>query len=84
MNWDQLAGKWKQSIGKVKENWGKLNDDDLQVAAGTREQFVGLLQERYGIAKEEAEEQVDDFMKSLESGAKERFDRAAAGTGRRR
>jgi uncharacterized protein YjbJ (UPF0337 family) len=65
MNWDQVEGKWKQLGGKVREKWGKLTDDDLQVIAGTRDQLVGRLQERYGIAKEEAQKQADAFVKEL-------------------
>lgn len=64
MNWDELAGKWKQSTGKVKEKWGKLTDDDLARINGKREQLVGIIQERYGIAKEAAEKQVDEFTRS--------------------
>ncbi|HEX3987795.1 MAG TPA: CsbD family protein, partial [Verrucomicrobiae bacterium] len=76
MNSDQVAGKWKQMKGKVREKWGDLTDDDLQRAAGGREQFVGILQERYGLVKEEAERQVDDFTKAVDAQAKDRFDRA--------
>ena len=76
MNSDQAAGKWKQVKGKVREKWGDLTDDDLQRAAGGHEQFVGLLQERYGMAKEQAEKQVDEMMSSVDADAKERFDRA--------
>jgi uncharacterized protein YjbJ (UPF0337 family) len=65
MNWDQLEGKWKQAKGQVREKWGKLTDDDLQLIAGKREQLIGRLQERYGIAKEEAEKRADEFVKSL-------------------
>ena len=61
MNWDQIEGKWKQYGGKVREKWGKLTDDDLQVVGGKKDQLVGLVQERYGIAKDEAQRQVDDF-----------------------
>jgi uncharacterized protein YjbJ (UPF0337 family) len=67
MNWDQLEGKWKQYSGKVKEKWGKLTDDDLTVIHGRREQLVGKIQERYGIVKEEAEKQVDEFALSFRS-----------------
>jgi len=59
MNWDQIEGKWKQVRGQAKEQWGKLTDDDLDVAAGNRDQLVGKVQEKYGIAKEEAQRQVD-------------------------
>jgi uncharacterized protein YjbJ (UPF0337 family) len=61
MNWDQVQGNWKQVKGKVKEQWGKLTDDDLTLANGQRDVLTGRLQERYGIAKEEAERQLDEF-----------------------
>ena len=65
MNWDQLEGKWKQYKGEVREKWGRLTDDDLHVIAGRREQLIGRLQERYGIAKEVAAREADDFVKTL-------------------
>lgn len=65
MNWDQVEGKWKQSKGKFREKWGRLTDDDLTVISGQRDQLVGRLQERYGIAKEEAEHQADAFVQGL-------------------
>jgi len=61
MNWDTIAGNWKQATGKAKEEWGDLTDDDLVRIAGKRDQLVGRIQERYGIAKEEAERQVKDW-----------------------
>jgi uncharacterized protein YjbJ (UPF0337 family) len=67
MNWDQLEGKWKQYSGKVKEKWGKLTDDDLTVIRGRRDQLIGKIQERYGIVKQEAEKQVDEFAQSFRS-----------------
>ncbi len=65
MNWEQIQGDWTQMTGKVKEQWGKLTDDDLTVAAGRREQLSGLLQQRYGYAKEQAEKQLDEFTRAL-------------------
>lgn len=61
MNEDRIKGNWKQVKGKVKEKWGKLTDDDLDVIAGKRDQLLGRIQERHGIAKDEAERQVQDF-----------------------
>jgi uncharacterized protein YjbJ (UPF0337 family) len=61
MNWDQAKGNWKQVQGKVKQQWGKLTDDDLSFIEGKRDELVGRIQERYGIAKEEAEKQVTRF-----------------------
>jgi uncharacterized protein YjbJ (UPF0337 family) len=67
MNWDQLEGKWKQYSGKVKEKWGKLTDDDLEVVRGRRDQLIGKIQERYGIVRQEAEKQVDEFARAFRS-----------------
>jgi uncharacterized protein YjbJ (UPF0337 family) len=61
MNNDQIEGNWKQVKGKIKEQWGKLTDDDLDVIAGKRDQLLGRIQERHGIAKHEADKQVSDF-----------------------
>jgi len=65
MNWDQIGGKWSQLKGEVRQKWGKLTDDDLEVMAGSKDKFVGRLQERYGIAKEQAQMQVDEWAKSV-------------------
>jgi uncharacterized protein YjbJ (UPF0337 family) len=61
MNWETIKGDWKQFRGTVKEAWGKLTDDDLDVIAGKRDQLVGVIQKQYGIAREEAERQVQHF-----------------------
>lgn len=61
MNDDRIKGRWKQLHGKLKTQWGKLTDDDLDVADGSAEYLAGKLQERYGIARDEARKQVRDF-----------------------
>ncbi len=58
MNTDVLEGKWKQMRGQVREWWGKLTDDDLDRIAGKRDKLVGTLQEKYGWAKERAEQEI--------------------------
>lgn len=63
MNSDILKGKWTQLKGSVKEKWGDLTDDDLTQIDGRREVLVGKLQERYGWAKQEAEQQLDTYFK---------------------
>lgn len=65
MNWDTVAGNWTQFKGKVKEQWGKLTDDELDMIAGEREQLAGKIQQAYGIGKEEAEEQIRSFERTL-------------------
>jgi uncharacterized protein YjbJ (UPF0337 family) len=66
MNWDQVEGNWKQFKGKVKEHWGKFNEDELDVLSGKRDQFIGRLQEKYGIARDRAEEEVNGFLRKLD------------------
>ena len=65
MNEDKIKGQWKQVAGKVKAKWGKLTDDDLRVAEGNSEYLAGKVQERYGIARDEAHKQVKEFNSSL-------------------
>jgi uncharacterized protein YjbJ (UPF0337 family) len=65
MNWDQIEGNWKQFKGKAREQWGNLTDDELDRIAGRRDQMVGLVQERYGRAKQEAEREVEAWSKGL-------------------
>jgi uncharacterized protein YjbJ (UPF0337 family) len=66
MNWDQVKGEWKQMKGQARTRWGKLTDDDLETAAGHRDQLEGRIQERYGIAKEQAEREVDEWHRGLD------------------
>jgi uncharacterized protein YjbJ (UPF0337 family) len=61
MNSDQMEGKWKQMKGSLKTRWGKLTDDDLTAIEGQKDQLVGRIQERYGIAREDAQKQVDEW-----------------------
>jgi uncharacterized protein YjbJ (UPF0337 family) len=62
MDWNRIEGNWKQLKGKIKEQWGRLTDDDLDIVAGKREQFEGKIQERYGINKDAARKEVDDWL----------------------
>ena len=71
MNWDQLEGKWKQLKGDVRKQWGKLTDDELEYMAGSRDKFVGRLQERYGVARGEAQKQADEWLKARRDSADE-------------
>ena len=61
MNDDRIKGQWKQWKGDFKKEWGKLTDDDLDVAEGHRDYLIGKIQERYGIARDEAKRQVERF-----------------------
>ena len=62
MNDDVLKGKWAQMKGKVKVQWGKLTDDEIDQLDGRKDQLVGKVQERYGIARDQAARDVDNWL----------------------
>lgn len=65
MNWDQIEGKWKEMKGKARSSWGELTDDEVDEIAGNREQLIGKLQQKYGMAREKAEKEADDWASRL-------------------
>ena len=62
MNWDQIQGKWKEIKGELRSEWGELTDDEVDQAAGDREKFEGLIQQKYGKTKEEARNEIDSWL----------------------
>jgi uncharacterized protein YjbJ (UPF0337 family) len=61
MNQDQFKGAWHQLKGEAKRQWGQLTDDDLTTIDGNSEKLVGLVQQKYGYARERAEQEVHRF-----------------------
>ncbi|HEY3473404.1 MAG TPA: CsbD family protein [Anaerolineales bacterium] len=71
MNKDVFEGKWKQVRGEAKLWWGKLTEDDLDKVDGQFDVFAGLLQEKYGYSREQAEEEIEKQMNEYETRLKE-------------
>jgi len=65
MNWDQIEGKWKELKGRARSSWGELTDDELDQIGGRKDELVGRIQQRYGVEREEAERQVNDWAGKL-------------------
>ena len=65
MNEDRIQGKWKQLKSSIQKKWGKLTNDDLDVAHGNAKYLAGKIQERYGLAKDEAEKAVNDYERTI-------------------
>jgi len=63
--WDVISGKWKQLKGDVRSRWGDLTDNEYEQIAGEREKLAGKIQERYGISKEQANRQIDEWAEKL-------------------
>ena len=68
MNKDQAKGSFDQLKGKIKQTWGRLTDDDIALYNGKQDEFFGKLEEKYGVAKEDAETQ----LKKLNNGVGDR------------
>lgn len=66
-NSDQIKGEWKQQVGAAKISWGKLTDNEILQTEGHAEKLAGLVQERYGIVRAEAEAQVKAFLDKKDS-----------------
>lgn len=61
MNAETMRGKWNRIKGQAKQKWGRLTDDDIARVNGSKDELVGMIQERYGKSKEAAEEEVDSW-----------------------
>lgn len=64
MNWDQVEGKWKEMTGNVQAKWGELTNDEITEIKGDRRALSGKIQNKYGVTKEEAERQIDEWLAS--------------------
>ena len=64
MNWDRIEGNWTEFKDKVQQKWGKLTDDDVDVIEGKRKELAGRLQQRYGYAQDQAEREIDSWLKT--------------------
>lgn len=76
MNWDRIAGNWQAMKGHLRQKWAKLTDSDVDAVGGTKDKLLGVLRERYGYAKDKAEQELNDFL----AGMKEEHADAAART----
>src|SRR6185437_4957278 len=68
MDWNRVEGNWKQMKGAVKQQWGKLTDDDLTQIAASQDKLEGMIQERYGIARDETRKQIDAWYRNQNLG----------------
>lgn len=65
MNWDEITGKWNQLKGSARTEWAKFTDQELDAVQGQHEKLVGLIQEKYGRTKEEAEQEIERWQQKV-------------------
>jgi uncharacterized protein YjbJ (UPF0337 family) len=78
MNWDQVQTKWKQVREQARQHWSQINEQDLEHISGSRDRLVTCLQERYGMPREEAQLQADNWVRDLRIAEPGRTGRAGA------
>jgi uncharacterized protein YjbJ (UPF0337 family) len=78
MNWEQITAQWKHFGEHAKAKWSKLTDEDLHALAGKKDLLVAKLGERYGIVKEHAEKQVDQWLGKLRAPSESTTEEKAA------
>lgn len=75
MNKDILEGKWKEIKGDLRKTWGNISDDDWEKTKGDATAIAGIVQQRYGLAKEDAKDKVSAVFNKYVSSAREGLDR---------
>lgn len=65
MNKQIFKGQWRQIKAKLQDQWSELTDDDLMKIKANNQEIIGILEERYGYAKAEAQEVLDEFLDKL-------------------
>ncbi len=67
MNWTTIEGRWKDLTADLKARWAKLTDDDVKLLGAKRDKLVGKIVERYGLLKDDAERQVDEWIREVDA-----------------
>ncbi|NJL92748.1 MAG: CsbD family protein [Anaerolineae bacterium] len=66
MKWNYISGQWTRFQEKAKEEWGELTDSELIEVNGRFDVLAKKIQDKYGVAKEEASRQIDMWTANLE------------------
>ena len=66
MRWDDLQSKWFRMRGALRHRWGRLTENDLDVINGHRDIFISRVQERYSIDRTEAQQRIEEWMRTLQ------------------
>ena len=70
MDWQDLSAEWREHEGPVREHWAALTDDEFDAIDGDRDRLLGMLEDRYGVSRDEAERDLDDFIRGFDQPAR--------------
>ncbi len=62
LTWNDVQGRWHEYKGKARQKWGLLTNDDVDLIGGYYEELSGKIQEVYNISKEEADQQIEEWL----------------------
>jgi uncharacterized protein YjbJ (UPF0337 family) len=79
MNWNEVESQWNEVKGSVRAKYNKLTDDDIRAIGGKKDQFISKLQERYGMSREQAQKDAENFLQGLQVGAPARTQASGGG-----
>jgi uncharacterized protein YjbJ (UPF0337 family) len=65
MLWERVQSNWKQLKARAKQRWGKLSEQELERINGDRQQLRLEIEEAYGSAQDEAEQQISEWQATL-------------------
>lgn len=75
MNEETVKGKWNELKGEIVNTWGKITGDELEQAKGNFHSVAGLIQQKYGTAKDQISDELhklfDRFGHSVNEKAEE-------------
>jgi uncharacterized protein YjbJ (UPF0337 family) len=66
MDQNEIKGKLKELKGDFKKKWGELTDDDWKQISGSKDKLIGILQQKYGRTKEQAEREFNEYYQESE------------------
>lgn len=61
MGYKYYEGNWGEMRARAKLQWGKVSYDELEQTKGNFDELADIIQERYGLDRDDAMAQVEDF-----------------------
>ncbi len=65
MNTQTIEKNWAELKGMIKTKFGRINDEDVEGLKADLNQLAGKIAKSYGIAKELADRQYEEFKSSV-------------------